>query len=143
MTFNGIILSALLVPCAIMGESSADIRTQQPEKQYFQEEPTQDIPDSDMSRVSDYLSCALGCGGVSTALTSKNEFTKAAAIVCALGCGTAAAIAYITYSRTLRKYSNLSVESVERLHTLTDVALGFGATGIIIGLLHAITQELR
>ena len=47
MTFKGMILSALLVPCAIMGESSVDIRTQQPEKQCFQEEPTQDISDSD------------------------------------------------------------------------------------------------
>ena len=143
MTFKGMILSALLVPCAIIGESSVDIRTQQTEKQYFQEEPTQDIPDSDMSRANNYLSCALGCGGVSTALTSKNEFTKAAAIVCALGCGTAAAIAYITYSRTLRKYSNLSVESVERLHGIAEAARGLGGAGMIIGVLQMITQDIK
>ncbi len=143
MTFKGMILSALLVPCAIMGESSVDIRTQQPEKQYFQEESTQDISDSDWRRVDYYLSSALGATGATGALMSKNKFAKAGAIVGILGCGMAAAVVYITSSRTLRKYSNLSVESVKRLHTITDVALGLGGAGMIIGVLQMITQDIK
>jgi hypothetical protein len=38
MTYKGMLLSALLAPCAIIGDNSVDIRIQQLEDEYFQKE---------------------------------------------------------------------------------------------------------
>jgi len=115
-----------------MGESSVDIRAEQ---------PTQDIADRDMRRVNDYLWSA--CGAAGPLLALENKFVKAGAIVGMLGCGMAAAAVYIASSRTLRKYSNLSVESVERLHGIAEAARGLGGAGMIIGVLQMITQDIK